>query len=130
MGPLAVRSESLTGFPSVPLSVKSGAFCPTSSALAAPTSSTLANSASNAATMVRDAFIERLLPWCVGSSEQTRVQSNTGPGLIVPRGDRIVEVAHDLPAGQGDGPDRALGTFLARARRAAGTHPASGGGAR
>src|SRR5882724_2015535 len=36
IGPLAVRSESLTGFPSVPLSVKSGAFSPTASAAAEP----------------------------------------------------------------------------------------------
>src|SRR5262245_27305427 len=34
-GPFAVRSDSLTGLPSVPFSAKSGAFCPTSSATAA-----------------------------------------------------------------------------------------------
>src|SRR5262249_32887179 len=44
-GPLAVRSDSLTGLPSVPFSVKSGAFCPTSSALAAPATATLMNTA-------------------------------------------------------------------------------------
>src|SRR6266705_143912 len=34
-GPFAVKSDSLTGLPSVPFSAKSGAFCPTSSATAA-----------------------------------------------------------------------------------------------
>src|SRR5215831_7247888 len=34
-GPFAVRSDSLTGLPSVPFSAKSGAFWPTSSATAA-----------------------------------------------------------------------------------------------
>src|SRR6267378_5316088 len=58
MGPLAVRSESLTGLPSVPLSVKSGAFWPTSSALTAPANRRLARTpASIPVTMLRDDLI-------------------------------------------------------------------------
>src|SRR5207302_10322587 len=54
MGPLAVRSESLTGLPSVPLSVKSGAFWPTSSALTAAANRRLARTpASSPVTMLR-----------------------------------------------------------------------------
>src|SRR5215510_4640733 len=60
-GPFAVRSESLTGFPSVPFRVKSGAFCPTSSAPAALASTALARSASDTAIAGRRSFIDRLL---------------------------------------------------------------------
>src|SRR6266852_3255203 len=44
-GPLAVKSDSLTGLPSTPFSAKSGAFCPTSSALALPARATLIRTA-------------------------------------------------------------------------------------
>src|SRR5690348_13575205 len=60
-GPLAVRSDSLTGLPSVPLSAKSGAFCPTSRALAAPTGTRPANRIHSATTTVRDVLIDRVL---------------------------------------------------------------------
>src|SRR5262245_41199878 len=60
-GPFAVRSESLTGLPSVPFSVKSGAFCPTSSAPAALASTAPARSASDTAIADRRSFIDRLL---------------------------------------------------------------------
>src|SRR5882724_11428365 len=85
-GPFAVRSESLTGFPSVPLSAKSGAFCPTSSALAALTSSAPANSARSAVRMVRDGFIRGISfrgVW--GAANSTRRRINSEPPPTVPR---------------------------------------------
>ena len=57
--PFAVKSESLTGLPSTPFSAKSGAFCPTSRALAPAASATLTSAA---ATTVRSSGDVRIGP--------------------------------------------------------------------
>src|SRR5882724_13015631 len=83
-GPFAVKSESLTGLPSTPFSVKSGAFCPTSRALAPPASATLT---SVAATTVRSSACSPVLGCLKDSLGVGRVclGHNSWPGIDPPR---------------------------------------------